>query len=46
MWVFGSLVFLVPAIYLTTRLLANGRLVSEKDPHILLKTRRRAEFGV
>ena len=27
MWVFGSLVFLVPAIYLTTRLLANGRLV-------------------
>jgi putative membrane protein len=30
MWVFGSLVFLVPAIYLTTRLLANGRLVSEK----------------
>ena len=30
MWVFGSLVFLVPAIYLTTRFLANGRLVSEK----------------
>jgi putative membrane protein len=30
MWVFGSLVFLVPAIYLTTRLLANGRLVNEK----------------
>jgi putative membrane protein len=27
MWVFGSLVFLVPAIYLTTRFLANGRLV-------------------
>jgi putative membrane protein len=27
MWVFGSLVFLVPAIYLTTRLLANSRLV-------------------
>jgi putative membrane protein len=27
MWVFGSLVFLVPAIYLTMRLLANGRLV-------------------
>jgi putative membrane protein len=30
MWVFGSLVFLVPAIYLTTRLLANSRLMSEK----------------
>jgi cytochrome c oxidase assembly factor CtaG len=30
MWVFGSLVFLVPAIYLTSRFLANGRLVSEK----------------
>jgi putative membrane protein len=30
MWVFGSLAFLVPAIYLTTRFLANGRLVSEK----------------
>ena len=30
MWVFGSLVFLVPAIYLTTRLLSNGRLVNEK----------------
>jgi hypothetical protein len=30
MWVFGSLVFLVPAIYLTTRLLANRRLVNEK----------------
>jgi cytochrome c oxidase assembly factor CtaG len=30
MWVFGSLVFLVPAIYLTTRFLANGRLVNEK----------------
>jgi putative membrane protein len=27
MCVFGSLVFLVPAIYLTTRFLANGRLV-------------------
>jgi hypothetical protein len=26
----GSLVFLVPAIYLTTRFLANGRLVDEK----------------
>jgi putative membrane protein len=30
MWVFGSLVFLLPAIYLITRLLANGRLVGEK----------------
>ena len=30
MWVLGSLVFLVPAIYLTSRFLANGRLVSEK----------------
>lgn len=30
MWVFGSLVFLVPAIYLITRLLSNGRLLSEK----------------
>jgi putative membrane protein len=30
MWVFGSLVFLVPAICLTTRFLANGRLVNEK----------------
>jgi cytochrome c oxidase assembly factor CtaG len=30
MWVFGSLVFLVPAIYLTTRFLANGHLVNEK----------------
>ena len=30
MWVFGSLVFLVPAIYLTTRFLANGRLMNEK----------------
>jgi cytochrome c oxidase assembly factor CtaG len=30
MWVFGSLVFLVPAIYLTTRFLANSRLVNEK----------------
>ena len=29
MWVFGSLVFLFPAIYLTTRFLANGRLVNE-----------------
>jgi hypothetical protein len=29
-WVFGSLVFLVPAIYLTTQFLANGRLVNEK----------------
>jgi putative membrane protein len=30
MWVFGSLVFLVPAIHLTTRFLANGRLVNAK----------------
>jgi putative membrane protein len=30
MWVFGSLVFLVPAIYLIIRLLSNGRLLSEK----------------
>jgi putative membrane protein len=30
MWVFGSLVFLVPAVYLTSRFLANDRLVSEK----------------
>jgi putative membrane protein len=30
MWVFGSLVFLLPAIYLTTRFLANSRLVKEK----------------
>jgi len=30
MWVFGSLVFLVPAIYLTARFLANGRLIDGK----------------
>jgi cytochrome c oxidase assembly factor CtaG len=30
MWVFGSLVFLVPAIYLTARFLANGRLIDVK----------------
>lgn len=30
MWVFGSLVFLIPAICLTARLLANGRLIGEK----------------
>jgi hypothetical protein len=30
MWVFGSLVFLVPAMYLTARFLANGRLLDEK----------------
>jgi putative membrane protein len=30
MWVFGSFVFLVPAIYWTIRFLTNGRLVSEK----------------
>jgi putative membrane protein len=41
MWVFGSLVFLVPAIYLTSRFLANGRLVSEKTG--LEKTRALAQ---
>ena len=30
MWVFGSLVFLAPAIYLTARFLTNGRLIDEK----------------
>jgi putative membrane protein len=30
MWVFGSVVFLIPAIYLTARFLANGRLVDEE----------------
>ena len=30
MWVCGSLVFLVPSIYLITQLLSNGRLLSEK----------------
>jgi len=30
MWVFGSLVFLAPAIYLTARFLANGRLIDGK----------------
>jgi hypothetical protein len=30
MWVFGSLLFLVPAIYLTSRFLANDRLVNDK----------------
>jgi putative membrane protein len=30
MWVFGSLVFLVPAIYLTARFLTNDRLIHEK----------------
>jgi putative membrane protein len=30
MWVFGSVVFLIPAIYLTARSLANGRLIDEK----------------
>lgn len=30
MWVFGSAVFLIPAIYLTARFLANGRLLDEK----------------
>jgi len=30
MWVFGSLAFLVPTIYLTTQFLTNSRLVNEK----------------
>ena len=30
MWAFGSLLFLVPAIDLPTRFLANGRLLNEK----------------
>lgn len=30
MWVFGSLVFITPAIYLTARFLTNGRLIDEK----------------
>lgn len=30
MWVFGSVVFLIPAIYLTARLLANRQLIDEK----------------
>ena len=30
MWVFGSVVFLVPAIYLTARLLTNGHLIDVK----------------
>ena len=30
MWVFGSVVFLVPAICLTARFLTNGRLIDEK----------------
>jgi putative membrane protein len=30
MWVFGSKVFLVSAVYLTSRFLANGQLLSEK----------------
>jgi putative membrane protein len=30
MWVFGSVVFLIPAIYLTARFLANGRLIDQK----------------
>jgi cytochrome c oxidase assembly factor CtaG len=37
MWVFGSLVFLAPTIYLTTRLLANGRLV---NPNTILEKSR------
>jgi putative membrane protein len=30
MWVCGSIVFLIPAIYLTAQFLANGRLMDEK----------------
>jgi putative membrane protein len=30
MWVFGSVVFLIPAIYLTARFLTNGRLIDQK----------------
>jgi hypothetical protein len=30
MWVLGSVVFLIPAISLTARFLANGRLIDEK----------------
>jgi putative membrane protein len=30
MWIFGSLLSLVPAIYLTTQFLANDRLVKDK----------------
>jgi hypothetical protein len=30
MWVFGSIVFLIPAISLTARFLANSRLIDEK----------------
>jgi hypothetical protein len=30
MWVFGSAVFIIPAIYLTARFLANGQLIDEK----------------
>lgn len=30
MWVFGSVAFLIPAIYLTAQFLANGRLIDEK----------------
>ena len=41
MWVFGSLVFLVPVIYLTTQFLANGRLVNEKT--VLEKARALAQ---
>ena len=41
MWVFGSLVFLAPAIYLTTRFLVNGRLVNTKT--VLEKTRALAQ---
>jgi putative membrane protein len=39
MWVLGSIVFLISAIYLTARFLANGRLIDEKTglerPHAM-----------
>jgi len=38
MWVFGSLVFLISATYLTTRFLANGRLVRSFEPISKLNT--------
>ena len=44
MWVFGSLVFLIPAIYVTDRLLANGRLINEKTG--LERTRAMAHWVV
>jgi Cytochrome c oxidase caa3 assembly factor (Caa3_CtaG) len=34
MWVFGSLVFVAPATFLTLRVLSNGRLVSAPDIYL------------